>query len=190
MNTLWGLILIATCTIAILTEQETSAAAAMLSCGQGALHVFVTLAGSMIFWGGMLEILSRSGDVERLGKALRRVLRPLFPGVEDDACWAAMGVNLAANIMGLGNAATPAGIRAAQLLASGGEAGLRGLAMLLALNNAGLQLMPTTVIALRASNGAAEPASIWPATLLASCAAAITAALLMSLVQRGGRRHG
>ena len=101
-----------------------------------------------------------------------------------------MSLNLSANLLGLGNAATPAGVRAAELLARRGEEGLRALAMLLALNNSSLQLMPTTVIALRAQAGSAAPADIWPAALLSSAAATLTAAALMMLCQRRRGKRG
>jgi spore maturation protein A len=88
--------------------------------------------------------------------------------------------------MGLGNAATPAGIEAAKRLSALGEPGLRALAMLLAIDNASLQLMPTTVITLRQAAGAANPADIWGPTLLVSGASTLIAAGLMKLAQ--GRR--
>ena len=136
-----------------------------------------------------MEILRETGDVERLGRCMRKGLAFLFPGLKDEACWSAMGMNLAANLLGLGNAATPAGIRAAQLLEKQGRAGLNALAMLLALNNSSLQLMPTTVITLRAAAGAAHPADIWPATLVSSGVATVVAAVLMRLACARGKRH-
>ena len=100
-----------------------------------------------------------------------------------------MSLNLSANLLGLGNAATPAGLEAARLLSQQGGAGLRALAMLLALNNAGLQLMPTTIIALRAAAGSTDPAGVWDAELLSSLAATAVAVLLMSWCNRRRRTH-
>ena len=161
----------------------------MLGSGSRAVLLLVELLGSMTLWSGLMELLSASGDVKRLGKMLARAARPLFPGVRDEEGWAAVGMNVAANLLGLGNAATPAGIRAAQLLSRQGEEGVRALALLLALNNSSLQLMPTTVITLRAAAGAAHPADIWPATLVSSGVATVVAAVLMRLACARGKRH-
>lgn len=178
-----------TCAISLLTDGK-KAASALLQSGDAAVQLMLTLMGSMVLWSGMMEILGATGDIGRLGKLLRRVLAPLFPGLKDDDCWAAMGMNIAANVLGLGNAATPAGIRAATLLEKQGEPGLRALAMLLVLNNSGLQLMPTTVITLRSAAGAADPADIWLPALAASGAATLCGIVLMWLVNRGGVRRG
>ena len=161
-----------------------AASEALLGSGAAAVELALTLLGTMTLWSGLMEILSETGDVQRIGRGLRRLTRPLFPGLADERCWEAMSLNLSANLLGLGNAATPAGVRAAGLLAEQGENGLRALAMLLALNNSSLQLMPTTVIALRAQAGSASPADIWPAALASSAAATAAAALLMAWRQR------
>ena len=158
----------------------------MLQSGQGAVELTLTLAGSMVLWSGVMEILTRTGDVERLGRLLARV----FGGLKDRDCWAAMGMNMAANVLGLGNAATPAGIRAAPLLEKQGEAGLRALAMLLVLNNAGLQLLPTTVMTLRSAAGAANPADVGLPGMAVSGAATLCGLALMGMINRGGMKRG
>lgn len=190
MNKVWCWLLVAGCGAAMLTGGGGNAAVQLLHSGQGAVELVLTLLGSMVLWSGVMEILTQTGDVESLGRLLARVLSPLFGGVRDGTCWSAMGMNMAANVLGLGNAATPAGIRAAQLLEKQGEAGLKALAMLLALNNSGLQLMPTTVMTLRSAAGAANPADIWLPGLAVSGAATLCAAVLMALVNRGGLRRG
>lgn len=179
----------ANCVYALITNQAGEAAKALLSSGEGAVRIFLTLLGSMTLWSGLMEILNVTGDVARLGRGLRRILAPLFPGLEDEQCWSAVGLNLSANLLGLGNAATPAGVCAAKLLARQGEVGLRALAMLLALNNGGFQLLPTTVISLRSAAGATNPSDIWLPTLAVSAGASLCACLLMRLLNRGGR-HG
>lgn len=180
----------ASCVCALATNQATETAKALLLSGEKAVQLLLTLLGSMTLWNGLLEILNTAGDVARFGRVIRRILKPIFPGIQDDACWSAMGMNLSANLLGLGNAATPAGVRAAELLARQGEPGLRALAMLLALNNAGFQLLPTTVISLRSAAGAANPSDIWLPTLAVSAGATLSACLLMGLVNRGGAHRG
>lgn len=162
---------------------------AILGAGADAVSLTLTLAGSMTLWSGLMEILEASGDLQRLARMFRRIARPLFPGMEDDDCWAAMSMNVTANLLGLGNAATPAGMRAATLLAGQGEAGLRALAMLLVLNNSSLQLIPATVITLRQAAGSMDPTDIWLPTLAVSAVGTLTGVVLLRLLQGGGRRR-
>lgn len=183
MGKLWTMLMLAASAVALMTGRAGEAAAALLKSGDQAVALLLTLLAGMTLWSGLMEILAASGDVARLGRVFRRVLRPLFPGLTDDAAWDAMSLNLSANLMGLGNAATPAGIEAAKRLSGLGAPGMRALAMLLALDNASLQLMPTTVITLRQAAGAANPADIWGPTLLVSGASALIAAALMKLAQ-------
>lgn len=160
---------------------------AVAAAGERTVSLALILCGMMMLWCGLTQILRETGDDVRLSRLLRRILSPLFPGLKDEAAWNAVTLNLSANMLGLGNAATPYGMEAARLLANftNGKAGLRALAMLLVLNNSGLQLIPATVIALRTAAGSAEPAAFWGAELLASAAATIVAVLLLSVLQKG-----
>ena len=168
------------------TIQQT--AAALLESGEAAIGLLMTLLASMTLWSGLMEILMETGDVARLGRLFRRLFRPLFPGLNDDEAWSAISVNLSANLLGLGNAATPAGIEAAKRLSALGEPGMRALAMLLVMDNASLQLIPTTVITLRQAAGANDPADIWGMTLLVSGVSMVIAVMLMQLIRKGGNR--
>lgn len=175
---------------AALTGRAGDTARALLESGGSAVSLMMTLLGTMTLWSGLMETLTDTDDARRVGQALRKLLRGLFPGVTDEYCWEAMSLNLSANLLGLGSAATPAGLEAAKRLASQGEPGLRALATLLALNNSSLQVIPTTVIGLRAAAGSAAPADIWPASLIASLASTLTAALLMAWLHRRRARYG
>lgn len=186
MGRIWTILMLSSAAIALLTGRAGEAAARLLDSGNQAVALLMTLLAAMTLWSGLMEILADAGDVARLGRVFRRTLTPLFPGLTDDDAWDAMSLNLSANLMGLGNAATPAGIEAAKRLSALGEPGLRALAMLLAIDNASLQLMPTTVITLRQAAGAANPADIWGPTLLVSGASTLIAAGLMKLAH--GRR--
>ena len=186
MGKIWTILLLASAAVSVLTGRAGEASAALLDSGGQAVSFLMTLLAAMTMWSGLMEILREAGDVERLGRGFRWAARGLFPGLEDDACWAQMSMNLSANLLGLGNAATPAGIRAAQLLAAQGQTGLRALAMLLVMDNAALQLLPTTVITLRQAAGAGAAADIWWPTILVSAASAVSGILMMFLIQRGG----
>ncbi len=189
MSKIWKFLCVAGLLYALLSGRGAKTAEAVLASGGEAVGLLITLMGTLTLWSGMLGVMRKTGDVRRIGRALRRVLRPLFRGVEDERTWEAISLNLSANLMGLGNAATPAGIEASKRLSEQGENGRWALAMLLVLDNAGLQWLPTTVISLRAAAGAAEPAGIWGATVLSAAAATVTAIALMLLVRKmkGGR---
>lgn len=189
MGRIWTALMMVSTVLAIAGGHAGDAAGALLDSGNQAVKLLLTLLASMTLWSGLLEILSATGDAARLGKLFRRVLKPFFPAMEDEEAWNAMSLNLSANLLGLGNAATPAGIRAAHRLAGLGESGLRALAMLLVLDNASLQLIPATVMTLRQAAGAADPGDVWGKTLLVSGTSMVTAALMMRIVQGGGL-HG
>lgn len=189
MGTVWTGLLILSSAAALVLGKTGETAAALLESGGEAVTLLLTLLATMTLWSGLMEILAASGDADRLGKLFRRVLRPLFPGLKDENAWNAITMNLSANLLGLGNAATPAGIEAAKRLSVLGENGMRALAMLLVLDNASLQLIPTTVITLRQAAGAADPADIWGMTLLVSGASSVMAIILMKMLTAGGKEH-
>ena len=183
MQHVWGWLMLVSVAYACATG-HTGAADALLSAGDAAVVLTMTLLATMTLWSGLMEILAACGDLKRLGWVMRRVLSPLFCGVQDEACWSSISMNLTANLLGLGNAATPSGIRAAELLQERESGGTDALATLLVLNNAGLQLMPTTVISLRHAAGSAEAGSIWLPSLAAAAASAIVGLLTLSLLRR------
>src|SRR5439155_785570 len=130
--------------------------------GQGAFDgasqgvtLAIGLIGVMALWLGLMRIAEKAGLVEKLARAARPIFRPLFPGIPDGhPAISAMLLNIAANMMGLGNAATPFGIKAMEELEklnpTPGTA-TNAQVLFLAINTASLQLVPTTVIALRAA---------------------------------------
>lgn len=183
MGMTWMAVLLASCVCALVTGKAGETAAALLETGN-AVTLMLTLLGSMTLWSGLMEILSASGDVARIGRLLHRLASPLFPALTDEGCWSAMGMNLSANLLGLGNAATPSGIEAAKCLSRQGEIGMRALAMLLVLNNTGMQLLPTTVITLRQAAGSSDPAGIVLPTMMISALSTAVGVFLMMLFQR------
>ena len=185
MGLIWTILMLLSAILSMACGRTGQAAQALLSSGEQAVKLLLTLLATMTLWSGLMEILAENGDAARLGNVFRRILRPLFSGLDDEAAWDAISMNLSANLLGLGNAATPAGIEAAKRLSVLGEPGLRALAMLLAMDNASLQLIPTTVFTLRQSAGAYDPADIWGMTLLVSGASMAIALLLMKFGQGG-----
>jgi len=145
--------------------------------------------GVLCLWMGVMEIMERSGLARGLARLLRPVLKRLYPAfAHDRPVMDAVSANLSANLLGLGNAATPLGLEASRLMSerSPGVAS-DGLCMLVVMNTASLQLIPTTVASLRAAAGSGNPFDILPAVWLASAVSVtvgITAARLFARVWR------
>ena len=161
-----------------------SVSAAALSGASSAVELCLSMAGTLCLWNGVMMVLERSSLGFHLGRALRVVLRRLFPkGGQDEGTLTALSGNVSANLLGLGNAATPMGIRAATKMAEGcGGVASNELCRLVVLNTASVQLLPTTVAALRSAAGCQTPLDILPAvwiSSLISVAAGLGAAKLL-----------
>lgn len=154
---------------ALLSGRAQEAGAAMLAGAGEAVRFSLELTGGVCLWSAILELLERGGLADRLAALLRAPLSRLFPrAARDRAVLGALTENLSANLLGLGNAATPAGIRAAQGMVRLGSSCRDELCLLVVLNTASLQLLPTTIASARAAAGAAVPFDILPAVWLSS----------------------
>lgn len=144
-------------------------AAAMEGAG-AAVELCLSMAGIMCLWSGVMSIMKASGLMDGLSRLFRPVLTRLLPAAcKDPDTLAALSGNVSANLLGLGNAATPLGIRAARRMAKGcGRTASNELCTLVVLNTASIQLLPTTVAGVRAALGSASPFDIVPAVWMAS----------------------
>ena len=104
--------------LALLTNRAPSAASALLNSAESGVSLMLTLLGTMTLWSGLMEVLLRTGDVAKLGLLIRKLFGRYSRTLPDADCWEAVGMNLAANVLGLGNAATPPGVSAAKQLAA------------------------------------------------------------------------
>lgn len=160
------------------------AGAAVLEGVQDALRFAPELAAALCLWSAVTELLERSGAGAVLARLLRPLLLHLFPqGAQDPGTLGALSENLSANMLGLGNAATPAGIRAARGLAR--LQARSELNTLVVLNTASVQILPTTAASLRASLGSAAPFDITPAVWVSSVLALLAGLALSRLLNRG-----
>lgn len=154
----------------------------------GAVELAIGLIGVMTLFLGLMKVAEAGGLLTVLAKLIRPVMVRLFPDVPPDhPAMGAMILNFSANALGLGNAATPFGIRAMQELdrlnPHPGTAS-NAMALFLAINTSGLTLLPTGVIALRAAAGSDQPAAILPTTLFATACATVTAVVAAGLYRR------
>ena len=145
-------------------------AAAAVEGAQAAVELCVSIAGMLCLWTGVMEVMRRSGLAEGLSRLLRPVLSALFPQVSKDrGVMDSISANVSANLLGLGNAATPLGIEAVRRMErkTPGTAS-DAMCMLVVCNTASIQLIPTTVASVRAAAGSSSPFDILPAVWLAS----------------------
>ena len=165
----------------------------LLSGGEEAIAFCLSMAGAYAFFGGLLEVLRQSGVTAAVSAAMKRPVSRLFcfePGEEralDDIC-----VNLAADMLGMGGAATPAGLAAMRKMAEAAgtcERPSRAMHLFLVMNMCSVQLLPTTMIAVRAQAGAVNPADIVLPTLISTAAAGMTGIALCRLLVPRNKTH-
>mgnify|MGYP007127592539 FL=1 len=163
-----------------------NAVAAALDGAQSALELSLSMAGILCLWSGVMEILNVCGLSRRIAALFRPLLRRLLPNASrDEETLSAVSANVSANLLGLGNAATPLGIQAARRMARNcGGAASDELCLLVVLNTASIQLLPTTVASVRAAFGSAAPFDILPAVWISSLASVTVGLLTARLLSR------
>ncbi len=173
----------------IATGNLDEVANAALEGAGSAVELSISMAGILCLWSGVMEIMKACGLSAGLARAFRPILRRLLPEASrDEETLAAVSANVSANLLGLGNAATPLGIRAARRMARSCDGvASNELCLLVVLNTASIQLLPTTIASLRAAAGSQTPFDILPAVWLSSAmsvAAGLAAAWLLSRRKR------
>ena len=170
MTVIWTGMVALSVLCSLATGRGPAVAAAAVEGASAAVELALSIAGMLCLWTGVMEVMRRSGLADKLSRLLRPALRLLFPQVAgDQGIMDSVSANVSANLLGLGNAATPLGLEAARRMArrSPGVAS-DSLCMLVVCNTASIQLIPTTVASVRAAAGSAAPFDILPATWLAS----------------------
>jgi len=186
INSIWlGLILTATVTAAY-TGTMAEVTKASFESAKSAVTLAISLIGPMALWLGLMKIAEVGGLLQTVARALRPVMVKLFPDVPaEHPAMAAMIMNMAANMLGLGNAATPMGIKAMQELDRlSGEKGTatNAMCLFLAINTSSVTLLPLGVITVRAAAGATTPANIVIPTLAATILSTTTAIIAAKLL--------
>lgn len=170
----------------------------ILTASEGAVKLTLTLLGSMAFWGGVMRIAEKSGFTKKLAVLFRPILRKLFAGIAvDGKAFNSIVMNITANIIGMGNAATPLGIKAIKELAKEEGAtdnATRNIIAFVVINTASIQLIPTTVATLRAAHGSSVPMEILPSVIVTSCVALFVGLTLVFILDgvfknRGVKKH-
>lgn len=193
MSILWVGMVVISLVCGLATGRSEAVASAAVTGAADGVELCLSMAGILCLWMGVMEVMRRSGLSEKLSRLLRPVLRRLYPDfAEDNKVMDTVSANVSANLLGLGNAATPLGLEASRLMAQR-TPGIASdsLCMLVVCNTASIQLIPTTVASLRAAAGSSSPFDILPAVWLASILSVtvgITAAKLMARIWPDRRR--
>ena len=180
MSWIWTGMVALSILAAALLGNISALAAAVPKGAQAGVTLAVSIAGSICLWTGVGRLMEKAGLTDKLSRLLRPLLGRIFPSVKQDSVLENhLSANVCANFLGLGNAATPMGIQAAQRLAKGCN-GIANdeLCRLIVLNTASIQLIPANVAAVRSSLGCATPFDILPAVWVTSlCSAGLGVAM-------------
>ena len=175
---------------AMITGQGSALSAATVQGAQEGVTLAIGLAGAICLWSGVGRLMEAAGITDKLALLIRPLLSSLFPGTkEDPALRRDLSANICANFLGLGNAATPMGIRAVKRMLRTDKpcTATDEMCRLVVLNTASIQLIPSNVAAIRSSLGCLSPFDILPAvwmTSLCSAGAGVLAACLLGKLWR------
>lgn len=170
----------------IVTGNIAQVGTAALDGAAAAVELCLSMAGVICLWSGVMEIMNRCGLSQKLSRLFRPILRRLLPqSSKDEETLSAISANISANLLGLGNAATPLGIRAARRMARNANGiATDELCLLVVLNTASIQLLPTTIAGVRTAHGCRTPFDILPAVWLSSVLSVAAGLLMAKLLSR------
>lgn len=192
LNKVWAAMIAVSVFCAWTTGRMQQLSEAVLSGAGNAVQLILGMMGMMCAWTGLMKIADAGGLTTLLSRALSPVLRRLFPAYPPESPAAkAICMNITANLLGLGNAATPMGLAAMKEMAAqnrGSNTANNSMVMFVVLNTASLQLIPTFMGTLRAQYGAAAPFDILPAVWITSAIALLVGLLAAKLLE--GRSNG
>lgn len=185
LNVIWSVLLGAGVLCGIAGGRADAVGEAMVNAAGDAVIFGIGLIGICAFWCGMIRVLEEAGGMNLLQRLLRPVVCRIFPSAARDAeAQKQILTNITADFLGLGNGATPSGIAAVRRLSElsgGSEVASRDVCLFLVVNSAALQLLPTTVIAMRAQLGSRAASDILIPTWLTSIASLIVAVLVYTV---------
>lgn len=181
LNIIWLGLIVLSVIFGIINGRIPEVVASVTDSAKAAFELSLGLVGMMTFWLGLMKIAEDGGLIQLLARLLRPIMKRLFPEVPTEhPAMGAMILNMTANLLGLGNAATPFGLRAMNELEtlnkSPGTA-TNAMCVFLAINTASIQIIPTTAIAFLAAAGATHPTDIIITTLFATICAVCVAVL-------------
>lgn len=187
LNIIWPIFLIASFIYAMLWGNIADVNESIFSSTENAVNLAIQLLGTICLWNGIMKIAMKTKIVKGLKKLLTPILKKIFPDInEEEDVHSEISMNVIANILGLGNAATPLGLKAMKSLQKKNKDKKvlsNSMAIFIVLNTASIQIIPTTVIGIRSSLNSNNPTAmivhVWIATICAALAAILSAKILM-----------
>ena len=188
INYVWGFLIIISVICAIVTGNREGVSSGLMNGAEKATKLLITLFGVIVFWSGIMKVAERSGLTGKLVKLLSPILKRIFPDVDESSnAFQAMALNISANLIGIGNAATPFGLRAMAELQKNNlkkDNATDSMVIFVVMNTASMQLIPATIGFLRDSYGSKEPFSIIPCVIICSFCALCVALLFAKGLNR------
>lgn len=188
LNYIWFALMAIALVVAMFTGNAAAVTKGAVDSAKTAVDIALGLIGIMTLWLGIMRVAEKAGLISMLGRALRPFSRLLFPEIPPDhPAIGAMIMNLAANMLGLSNAATPLGIKAMeelQELNPKKETASNAMVTFMTLNTSGIQIIPATIIAVLAALGSKNPTAIISTTIVATLCGAIAAVTTAKILQR------
>ena len=182
LNIVWPIFLILSIIYSILSGNLSKLNQSIFESTNTAIELSVTLIGTMALWSGIMKIASETSIVNKITNFLRPIMKILFPKMKkDDNVYKEISMNMVANILGLGNAATPFGLKAIkemQELNKEKDRATRSMITFLVLNTASVTIMPTTIISLRMMYGSLNPEKIIPYIIITSSLSCLVGLIL------------
>ncbi|MEG0856470.1 MAG: nucleoside recognition domain-containing protein [Terrisporobacter sp.] len=188
INYIWFIMIFFGILVGLITGNGEEISKAMIGSVDTTVQFMIGLVGLMCFWCGVMKVAEKSGLTQKLSKLLKPILKVVFKeAAKDEKALGAIVMNITANMLGLGNAATPFGIKAMQemdrLNKEKGKAS-NDMALFLVLNAACIQLVPSTIISIRAATGSANPGAIIVPAIIASTIAATAGVVSCKILQK------
>lgn len=188
LNVIWPIFIIASVIYGVFAGRMDAVTNSIFESAESAVQLTITFFGTLCLWNGIMQIASKTTMIEKIAKLLSPLMRFLFKEIKkEDKAYKEISMNIVANIMGLGNAATPLGLKAMKTLQKDNpnkKVLTNSMAMLIVINTASLQIIPTTVIAIRSSLGSENPTSIIVGVWVATIAAFITVVIATKILSK------
>lgn len=185
LNIIWIVMIVVGILVGAINGKINEIGTALLQSSGSGVQFALGIMGVVCLWCGLMRIAADAGAVDSLSKVLRPIINFLFPETKKNKeAEKQVITNLAANFLGLGNGATPSGIKAVSELqkSSKSNVAVKGVCMFLVINSASIQLIPTTVIALRTAAGSTNPSSILIPTWICSVAGCLSSIIIFLLL--------
>ncbi len=187
LNIIWPVFIIISIVYSVLIGNIEAINNSIFEVGESTINLVLNLLGTLCLWNGLMKIAEKTSLIKKIAKIVNPLMKALFPEIKRGTeTYQAISMNIVSNILGLGNAATPLGLKAMKLMQQENKEKKKlsnSMALFIILNTASIQIIPTTVIAIRTSLGSVEPTRIlipiWGATIGAALAGIISAKILM-----------